>query len=412
MQWSPKQASYLAHSDAFINVADGAIRSGKTHAALARFAEFCLTAPSGDLAVFGKTERTVKRNVVNELKRLLPGAVRYVQGAGELYVFGRLCWVIGANNIAAEEKVRGMTLAGAYCNEVTLYPQEVFDQTIARTLTIPDARIFADCNPDSPYHWMNTDYLEAGHSRDYLKRWRFRLPDNPILTDDAIDKAKALWGKGSLFYRRNIDGEWVLAEGSVYDMFSPQEHLVSDWRDVWGQPKAPPFEKVVVGADYGTATVTALVALGLYRGVWYAFDEHRYDAQGTGKQKTDAEHSLDVQRFMFRIGARASSIEMDPSAASFKLQLKNDGVRPIRDANNDVLDGIRVTGTALTAGTLKIHANCEQLIREFPSYVWDEKAQERGEDKPMKAHDHSLDALRYAIMRAIGVRQLAEVHSF
>jgi len=257
MQWSPKQASYLAHSEAFINIADGAIRSGKTHAALARFSEECIKGPAGDFAVFGKTERTVRRNVVYPLQALLPGAIKHVQGSGELYIFGRRCHVIGANDARAEEKVRGLTLAGAYMNEVTLYPKDVFDQTLARTLSIEGARIFADCNPDSPYHWLNTDYLEADHPKAYLKRWRFRLPDNPVLPPANVEMLKALYGPGTLFYRRNIDGEWVMAEGAVYDQLDIRPggaHVVTE------RPERNAYERVVVGVDYGTSNPTVFLA--------------------------------------------------------------------------------------------------------------------------------------------------------
>ncbi|MSS96156.1 PBSX family phage terminase large subunit, partial [Eubacterium sp. BL-380-WT-2B] len=34
-------------------------------------------------------------------------------------------------------------------------------------------------------------------------------------------------------------------------------------------------------------------------------------------------------------------------------------------------------------------------IKEFSSYTWDEKAVDRGEDKPVKEYDHAMDAVRY-----------------
>lgn len=398
MSLSEKQQSFIYHSDAFINVADGAVRSGKTHAALRRFAKFAITGPAGDLAVFGKTERTVKRNIVFPLTEMMePGAVRYIQGSGELYIFGRRCWVVGANDVRAEEKVRGMTLAGAYMNEVTLYPQEVFDQAIARTAAIRGAQIFADCNPDSPYHWLNTQYLEAGHPKRYLKRWRFGLKDNPILPEENVEMLKALYGIGTLFYRRNIDGDWVMAEGAIYpqlDIAPGGAHIVTTL--------PPDFEKVVVGVDYATATVTTFLLLGKYRGTWYVVKEFYHDAEKTSRQKTDAEFSHDFREFIS--GHAPMSIEVDPSAASFKKQLRQDGVRKVHDAENSVVDGIRLVSTALSSQKLKIHESCANTIREMSGYVWDKRAQELGEDKPIKKWDHTADALRYACARVFGTQ--------
>jgi PBSX family phage terminase large subunit len=408
---SPKQESFLYHSDAFINICDGSVRSGKTHAALRRLGEYAITGPPGDLCIMGKTERTIKSNVVFPLQDMYePGAIRYVQGAGQLFIFGRRCWIIGVNDVRAEEKVRGMTLAGGYMNELTLYPQEVFDQTIARSLSIPGAKFFADTNPDSPYHWLMEHYLEAGHPKSYLKRWRFNLSDNPILPAKNIEMLKVLYGPGTLYYRRNIDGDWVLAEGVIYDMFDPRIHVTAEW------PTA--FDKVVVGADYGTSTVTCFLMIGrsVDDGNWLAFREYYYDAQKENRQKTDAEFSTDFAQFLSGDGypdpygrLHPSSIELDPSAASFRLQLRRDGIQKVRHADNEVLDGIRVVGSALTGGHYKIHEVCENLQKEKTSYVWDEKAVERGEDKPLKQSDHSQDTERYTLARAIGKKRLSLV---
>jgi PBSX family phage terminase large subunit len=410
MKWSDKQLSFIKHSQARINIASGSIRSGKTHANLYRFAKFCLDGPKGDLAVFGKTRETVEANVVSPLMDMLPGAVKWVKGSGRLFIFGRENHVIGANNIEAEHKVRGRTLAGGYMNEVTTYPKQVFDQAIARSLTIPDAKFFADCNPDSPYHWLMVERIAAGMPKHRLKHWKFHLEDNPIITADMMAEAKGMYAPGSLFYRRNIDGEWVMAEGVIYQMYDERVHVVDEVLD---QPT-----KVVVGVDYGTATTTAFIMLGLMPdGTWVAIREYYWDALEKRRQKTDGEYAEDLKAFL-RGDAYPdpygqlypTSIEVDPSAASFRLEAHRRGVSRVRLAENDVLDGIRVTQTALSSGRLLIHKGCENTRKEMTSYAWDEVAQmERGEDKPLKQYDHAMDALRYATMRAIGKKGLGLV---
>ncbi len=392
MEFSPKQASFIAHSDAFLNLADGSVRSGKTHAALIRLAELSIQGPPGDFAVFGKTERTVRRNVVYPLQDLFPGAIKHVQGAGELHIFGRRCHVIGANDARSEEKVRGMTLAGGYFNELSLYPEGVFEQAIARSLSIRGAKWIGDTNPDSPYHWLAQKFLTADHPKAYLKRWRFKLTDNPILPAQNVEMLKALYGPGTLFYRRNIDGEWVVAEGAIFDQFDERYHVVDN------VPAA--LERFVVGVDYGTANATVFLLLGKSGNAWYVLKEYRHDSREAGRQKTDAEYARDFIEWLGAI--RPSSIEVDPSAASFKLQLKTMGVRKIYDANNEVLDGIRRVSQALSGGHLFIHRSCKGLIPELANYAWNPKAQEKGVDEPVKANDHGPDALRYAVSRILG----------
>lgn len=394
MDWSPKQASFLAHNDAFINIAEGAIRSGKTHSAMAAFAEMCLTGPPGEFAVVGKTERTVKRNVILPLKRLLPGAVRYSQGSGELYVFDRLCWVLGANDERAQDKAHGLTLAGSYCNEIPLYPESFWKMFEGRH-SVDGAKILGDGNPEGPAHWLHKDYLTAGKSRDFLKRWRFKLYDNPTLFDENGEPKRYVkmlleaYPDGTLWYKRLIQGLWVIAEGAIYQQWDEDVHVVDE------MPGIP--EKVIIGIDYGTSNATVFLALGLVRGVWYVFDEYYHSGRESGRQKTDGEYSRDLIDFIKRCGYTPQLIFIDPSAASFKAQLREDGVKRLRDADNSVVDGIRDVSTALTSNRLKVLRRCEKLREEFPGYVWDPKKQEKGEDYPLKegVEDHALDATRY-----------------
>ena len=67
------------------------------------------------------------------------------------------------------------------------------------------------------------------------------------------------------------------------------------------------------------------------------------------------------------------------------------------DAQNDVLPGIRFQSQLLSNGTYKICSNCTETLKEYKNYLWDSKASERGEDKPIKNNDHSMDAQRYAL---------------
>ena len=85
---------------------------------------------------------------------------------------------------------------------------------------------------------------------------------------------------------------------------------------------------------------------------------------------------------------------MDPSAASFIAELKKRGYR-VKKAVNNVLDGIRFFASLLQEPKVKISTECEMTLKEFSSYVWDEKAADRGEDKPVKVFDHAMDAVRY-----------------
>jgi PBSX family phage terminase large subunit len=399
VEFSSKQLEYFATSNSFINLAEGAVRSGKTHVNLYRFAEHALSGPPGDMMVLGKTERTVKRNVVSPLKQISRGedfSVRYVQGSGELWIGPRLVHVVGANDVSSEEKVQGVTLAGSYCNELTLYPEGVW-QTLLDRHSVDGAQIFADCNPDSPYHWLYRDYMqgEAIEPSDLLSL-HFELNDNPSLSQVYKDRLSRIHPPGTLWHKRMVLGLWVVAEGAIYDQFDADHHVVSEL------PDPSEFTRYLVGVDYGTANATVFLLLGKGPRAWYVISEWRHDARKSGRQMTDAEYSAAFIHWMRSHGVTPSSIEVDPSAASFKLQLRRDGVRRVFDAKNEVIDGIRLVSSALSNDRLFIHESCKELIAEMANYRWDEKAVERGEEAPVKKADHGPDALRYGCHRAFG----------
>lgn len=382
---SPKQNKSLIESDARINIWLGSVRSGKTFSSLLRFIEFILTAPRGDMLISGRTDRAIKRNVINPLIDLLGDVVKYSSGKGEVKIFKRTLHVVGANDERAENKIRGMTIIGAYIDEATIVPESFFTMVLSR-LSLTGAKLFTTTNPDGPYHWFKTKYLDRADDLD-LKYWHFLLEDNPSLDEAYVSNLKKEYV--GLWYRRYIDGLWVLADGTIYDMFDEKTHVIS----------SPPAKAKVylVGVDYGTNNPTAFVLIGHNRDSTPQFwleKEYYYDSKKTNRQKTDGEYALDLVEFTK--GYTIKNFYIDPSAASFKAELKNHRIFS-KDANNSVLDGIRTQSNLLASGNYKILSCCHNAIKEYSNYVWDSRAAKQGIDKPLKENDHSLDAQRYVL---------------
>lgn len=403
--FSRKALHSIHTSTARINIWHGAVRSGKTISSEVRWLKFIAEAPrKGHLLMVGVTIGTLKDNILDTIEEMVgPENYRYVAGSREVHICGRRILIRGASDEAAEKKIRGLTLAGVYGDEATLWPQNFFKRTLDR-MSVNGAKGFYTTNPDSPHHWLKKEYIDREAELN-LKSFHFELSDNPNLGQQYLDDLQKEFT--GLWYKRFILGLWVVAEGAIFDIFDEDEHVIHSWEEIpgWDHPHPPPFERIVQGVDYGTTNPTAFVLLGLWKGTWYAFAELRHEGSASGgRSRTDAEHSEAMREFLQNGGWAPGSTEIDPSAASFKRQLKNDDfLHRMRDADNDVLDGIRVVARGLSTKKLKIHASLKAMIGEFYSYTWDPKAQEeRGEDKPIKKHDHSLDALRYAAMRAIG----------
>jgi len=387
-----KQLDSILDSTARINVWQGSVSSGKTISSLIRWIEFCNNGAKGNLLMVGKTERTLKRNVIDVLSEILDGSNSLITrtGSGEIQIGNRTIYIVGANDERAEAKIRGLTLAGAYGDEVTLWSESFFNMLLSR-LRVPNAQLFLTTNPDSPNHWLKKKFLDRETELD-ITNFAFELDDNHTLDQKYVDSLKAEYAPpSSLWYRRFINGEWVMAEGAVYDCFDRLDNVVSE---------LPKMREYYVGVDYGTTNPLAALLVG--EGVddqLYVIKEYYYDSKIGQKQLSDAEYSRELLNFLDGYDVR--KIFVDPSAASFITQLWRDNHLGVTKANNNVQDGIRIVYNLIGSRKLKIHSSCTKLIGELESYVWDVKSQERGEDKPLKRNDHAVDALRY-VMIALG----------
>jgi PBSX family phage terminase large subunit len=401
---SVPQAESLLASYRRINLWHGSVRSGKTYISILRWLVFCAEHPMGQLMMVGKTLGTLRNNIIVPMQKLLgEKQCRFIFSTKRLYLNGRAILVEGANDDGSEAKIRGITLAGAYCDEVSLWPESFWTMLLSRC-SEAGAKLFATTNPDSPYHWLKVHYIDKAHDgklKNFID-FHFHIDDNDTLPAEYVESIKAEYS--GLFYRRFIEGEWVQAEGAIYDMFREEEHLINP-ADV-----AKAFDKVIVAIDYGTANPFVALVLGAkYNEAKNQeeqlavevtlIDEYYYSSTETRKQMTDSEYCQALIDFMKPYAPHY--IVIDPSAASFKVECNRNNLSVI-DAVNDVLDGIRIVANALTIGALKISRNCPNLIGEIPNYVWDKKAQMCGIDKPVKVNDHACDALRYGIFDLLG----------
>lgn len=379
-----KQLYSIKHSQSRLNIWEGSVRSGKTIASIVRWIEYVVSDPKGDLLMFGKTERTLKRNILDVIESIIGEKnFKYNRGTGEVFIYGRRVYVAGASDDRAEGKIRGMTLAGAYGDELTLIPESFFKMLLSR-LSVRNAKLFGTTNPDSPYHYLKREYID--NKELDCSVFHFELEDNPNLDKDYVASLKREYS--GLWYKRFIKGEWVSAEGAIYDMWDDTIHVVTEL------PKY--FERYYVGIDYGTSNPTVFLLIGKSGDRLYVIDEYYYNGRSEGKQKTDAEYSNDLASFISNYYVQ--NIVIDPSAASFNTQIRRDGMTQILHADNAVVDGIRTVASYLSEGKLFVYGkNCPNLIKEFTSYAWDTTYQDKGQDKPIKIDDHALDALRYVV---------------
>ena len=376
------------HEDARIMLADGAIRSGKTVAMILSFLNWSQsTFEDRDFIVAGITAGALKRNVLSPMFRMLetlgvPFAWKRTEA--RLEIGSNVYHLFGADKDNAQDKLQGMTAAGAYADEVALFPRSFVDQMIGRC-SVAGSRIFLNCNPNGAFHYIKTDFIDrAGEIGLY--RLHFTMEDNLTLSPE-IRKSYARSFRG-VFYRQYILGEWVSAEGSVYPMWDDHENTYAEAApDMYGDAAR------CCAVDYGTVNPCVFLDARDDGETFWIANEYYWDSAAASRQKTDAEYADDLAAFLG--GDRDAQIIIDPSAASFRAELRNRGFR-VRDAVNSVREGIATT--AVLIGNRQVRAErtrCPNLLREMHSYVWDDRARVRGEERPLKERDHAMDALRY-----------------
>lgn len=341
----------------------------------------------------GKTERTFKRNIFDLLEKILGQSLDYNRGTGEIKIGERLIYVAGASDERSEGKIRGLTLAGAYGDEVTLWPESFFHMMISR-MSIDKAKFFGTTNTDSPFHWLKKNYIDK--EGPDVKEFKFKLEDNSHLPEAYVTNLKKSYT--GVWKQRFIDGLWVLAEGSIYPMWDPDKHFI-----LIPVPDINTHQKYIVGIDYGITNPTVFQLIRFDSGHGrspsniYLIKEGYCDAQGM----TDGMLADQFNRFME--GIRPELVYVDPSAKSFINELRMRRQWNIVEANNEVIPGIQCVSNMLEAGNLYIGNTCIYTAAEFGSYCWDQNAQLRGEDKPVKRADHCMDALRYALYSHFGM---------
>ena len=393
--WSPKQLEFMANCTRPWNLAHGAVSTGKTVGTLFAFMAAVDACPDSQIFMVGHSSDTIYQNAIrliletDELSMFRPFCIWY-SGKRQLHYKDKVIQTLGAKDEGAMGKFRGLTASLMYCDEMTLYPENIIDMIDTR-LRKSYSKGFAAMNPTFPSHkckqWI--DKYEEGDPNYYALH--FQLDDNPFIDEDYKNRVRN--SSTGLFYKRNVLGLWCLAEGAIFDFFDKAIHVV----------KKPPAaaEYWIAGIDYGFSNAFACLLIGVSTGqatqtgkkLWVE-KEFYWDYKKQGRQLLNSEFADKVQEFLEPYAVRA--IYIDPSAASMKAELDRRGMHTVA-ADNDVYNGIQMMTNEMNKGNLYVCKECTNLIREIENYIWDTKKAAQGDDAPVKKGDHAVDALRYCM---------------
>lgn len=268
--FSPKQRRLMCwyepgspHQDCDMVIADGAIRSGKTVAMICGFFRWSLESFQGETFILaGKTVGALKRNVIGpalEILRAWGLPYTYVSSGDEarLEIGDNTYYLYDAHNERSQDRLQGLTAAGALADEVALFPQSFVEQMLGRC-SVEGAKIWLNCNPESPAHYVKTELIDkAAEKRIYYLH--FRMSDNLTLSPQKREFYERMFT--GVFYRRFVLGEWALTDGLVYPQFAddPGKYTLDD---------PPAIQYAVIGVDFGgTGSAHAFTLTGFTPGM-------------------------------------------------------------------------------------------------------------------------------------------------
>lgn len=335
----------------------------------------------------GVSKATIERNILEPMREIYTS--RLVSGINIqniASVCGEKVYCLGAEKISQVAKVQGMSVKYCYGDEIAKWSPEVFTMVQSR-LDKPYSKFDGACNPEYPSHWLKT-FIDKPDLDAYIQD--YTLFDNPFLSDEFVENLCKEYA-GTVYYDRYILGRWTLAEGLIYPMYE-------DALDI------PPDDKAIdygLSIDYGTRNAFAALIWEKHNdGVWYASKGYYYSGREQGVNKTDEDYGHDMDDFVSDISNRLQGTGrkirtiVDPSAASFITLLRRRPWCKVMPADNDVIDGIRDTASAMQLGRIKINPSIKEWVEEARGYVWDD---ENGIDAPVKEKDHYMDSTRYFV---------------
>lgn len=402
-QLTEKQAEYIKNANHRWNVACGAVRSGKSYCQIS----YCI--PSrlierrgyrGLRVILGATRANIERNILQPMRDIYGDSVATsinIQNVAK--ILGEKVYCIGADNVRQVAKIRGSEIAYCAIDEATDINKEVFEMLKSR-LSLPYSCCDITTNPSSPNHWFK-DFLDSADRGVDIFCQNYTIYDNPFLPKEYVQALEAEYA-GSVWFDRYILGLWTLAEGLIYANFADA---------LYDEEFEGEAEDYCISLDYGTSNPFAALLWELRGHTWYGTHELYYSGRDLGVQKSDGEYLNMLEDLIEPLkesrihkeydpwGDIVEQIEripviVDPSAASFIALLRQSKwFRPI-SADNEVVNGIRKTSTAIEKGLIRIHKRCKYWQREAQSYTWDDKAII---DRPIKENDHLMDAMRYFV---------------
>lgn len=203
-----------------------------------------------------------------------------------------------------------------------------------------------------------------------------------FLVDSYLERLESVYHPGTPRHKRMVLGEFAALEGLVYQEFDPRKHVVSAYPS--------PVRRYLYGMDLGyNPNPLVFLRAAVCDGDVLVVDHEHYHSGWLY-----ADHAAAIVPHLM-----GGSIACDHDAQG-RAELAALGL-PVTAAHKSVNLGIDSVRRRLADGRLLfLRGRAPNTIREFGQYAYPPEragADVKGEQVPLKKHDHAMDALRYLV---------------
>lgn len=395
-------------------IADGSIRSGKTTVMSFSFVMWAMeTFEDENFAMCGKTIQSLRRNVIQQLKKVLKSRNYEVEEhRSENYIVVRkgeienTFYLFGGKDEGSQDLIQGITLAGVFFDEVALMPESFVNQATGRC-SVDESKYWFNCNPDGPDHYFYLEWVNKIKEKNLI-RIHFTMEDNPSLARNIIERYMRMYT--GVFYDRFILGLWVLASGIIFRKFAEnnEPYLFNDSDLLDDKGKLISFFKIVIGVDFGgIGSKTTFIATA-YLNRYHDFRVLEEDGIPLSKDIDSdkiCEKFIEFYEMITKKYGRVDWVFPDSASPtlinSLRSAAKKAGI-PYRNIKgcrkNAVEERPKTIDLLFNTGRLKINRRCIRLRKAISSLRWDEDHPDRPEDKNIGNCNDWWDAFCYTLL--------------
>lgn len=384
------------------SVAEGAVRSGKTIDHCIIFSMYLETCEDKIHLASGSSLPNAKLNIGDcngfGLEHIFRGRCRWGKYKSNEALFvqtktgEKIVIFTGGGKSDSYKSILGNSYGGWIATEIN----EHYDCEDSRTsfIKVAMARQIAsvhpftlwDLNPSNPNADIYKNYIDKFMGLDWYRYEHFNIFDNATMSQERIEEIKNKYDMNSVWYKRDILGERMVAEGLVFPYFANDcKPYLFKYQSLKEKMKeqGKRFSHLIIGVDFGDNGSKYSWHLTGFTNDWdymWALDEGDMEKS----------NSIDATKFckaFVRFYKRciecygyvewifpdsASNTLINTLRAYFYAEgLDGSIIAPVK--KNELTDRPITVDSLLVTGRLKIEEHCKNLINALSELVWDEK---------------------------------------